>query len=318
MAKVSILIPLYNSEKYVSATIESCLNQTYNDIEVIIVDDGSTDNSLEIVQGYAQKDSRVRVYSQPNGGGCKARNHAFEKSIGEYIVYLDADDIISEDKIEAQIEQLSDKPETYVSISQWDRFYNNLEDATFPNRSIYKDYPSGLALLEDLLTVDMLGLTCYMTHRQLIEKAGKWDETLRVNQDGEFFSRVLLHASQVKYSEKGRLYYRSADSNSISRVKVSEGKGQSLLRSYQLIMESIIRADCMTNRIRIGLVKNFQSVAYQYTSWPSVVEKSKELALSLSKESVSPMNGGNMFILGCRILGFWRMINIKQILSRWI
>ena len=98
--KVSILIPLYNSENYIEETIQSCLNQTYENIEIIIVDDGSTDKSLQIAKSF--ESGKLKVYSQPNSGACKARNLAFEKSIGDYIQYLDADDLLSENKIENQ------------------------------------------------------------------------------------------------------------------------------------------------------------------------------------------------------------------------
>ena len=106
MKKVSILIPCYNSEKWVGETLDCCLRQTYPNIEVVLVDDGSTDNSLAIAREYEKKDKRIRVFSQPNSGGCRARNLAFEKSTGDYIKYLDADDLISDDMIEKQVELL--------------------------------------------------------------------------------------------------------------------------------------------------------------------------------------------------------------------
>ena len=90
---VSILIPCYNAEKWLGETLDCCLRQTYKNIEVIFVDDGSTDNSLAIAREYEKKDNRIHVFAQPNSGGCRARNVVFEHSTGDYIMYLDATDL---------------------------------------------------------------------------------------------------------------------------------------------------------------------------------------------------------------------------------
>ena len=98
---VSICIPAYNIEEYLSQTIESVTKQTYNKIEVIIVDDGSTDKSLEIAKGYESE--KIKVYSQENKGASAARNTAFRYSKGDFIKFLDADDLINPEMIESQI-----------------------------------------------------------------------------------------------------------------------------------------------------------------------------------------------------------------------
>lgn len=89
---ISIIIPTYNNEKYISKTLESLLNQSYKKLEIIIVDDGSNDNTQSIVKEYLKKDSRIKYYYQKNSGAPRARNHGFEKSNGEYIIYFDSDD----------------------------------------------------------------------------------------------------------------------------------------------------------------------------------------------------------------------------------
>jgi glycosyltransferase involved in cell wall biosynthesis len=99
---VSILIPSYNSEKWVSATIESALSQTWAKKEIVIVDDGSTDKSLQIAKKYESK--LVKVITQKNGGAAVARNKALEYAQGDYIQWLDADDLLAPDKIEKQLE----------------------------------------------------------------------------------------------------------------------------------------------------------------------------------------------------------------------
>lgn len=101
--KISIITPMYNGEKYVSQTIESVLAQTYKDWEMIIVNDGSIDNSAEIVRKYTEKDNRVKLIQQKNGGSASARNNALRNAKGRYICFLDSDDLLSPYFLEKQI-----------------------------------------------------------------------------------------------------------------------------------------------------------------------------------------------------------------------
>lgn len=89
----SVIIPLYNKEKFIFETLSSVSNQTFSDYEVIIVNDSSTDNSLNIAKSFEEKDKRFKVYTVPNGGVSKARNFGISKAIGDYVCFLDADDI---------------------------------------------------------------------------------------------------------------------------------------------------------------------------------------------------------------------------------
>ena len=96
---LSIIVPVYNSEKYVSVCIESILKQTYQNIEVILVDDGSTDESGKVCDEFEQADHRVRVFHKKNGGVSSARNLGIEKCRGRYVTFIDSDDFVSEDFI---------------------------------------------------------------------------------------------------------------------------------------------------------------------------------------------------------------------------
>ena len=106
---VSIITPLYNGEKYVAKTIESVLSQTYKDWEMIIVNDGSKDNSEQIAKEYAAKDSRIKVFLQPNGGSASARNNGIQRAEGRYICLLDADDLWDSNFLESQLNLMREK-----------------------------------------------------------------------------------------------------------------------------------------------------------------------------------------------------------------
>lgn len=110
--KISVIIPVYNVEKYLSACVNSVINQTYNNLEIILVDDGSTDNSGKICDEYALKDERIKVFHKSNGGLSSARNYGLDRKSGEYVFFVDSDDFISlrclEKLHELSIEQNAD------------------------------------------------------------------------------------------------------------------------------------------------------------------------------------------------------------------
>ena len=242
---VSILIPLYNSEKYISMTIENCLNQRHGNIEIIIVDDGSTDRSAEIAEGYAVRYDNVKLYRQKNSGAPRARNLAFAKSKGEYIQYLDADDLMSENKISAQIEiaKTYNYAPDIIFSSKFSYFKKSIEDAKYFKQTIDKSYKSGIDWLTDSWSGGGFGVVMgWLTHRKLIQKAGKWDETLKKNQDGEFFSRVLLNAKRVIMTDNTMVYYRRTGSHSISASR-SEESVYSVLQSLKKYEKNIEKSN---------------------------------------------------------------------------
>src|SRR5215831_1052558 len=120
---VSILIPVYNSAAYLEQTLQSALNQSWQMREIVVVDDGSTDESVVIAKAYAEK-GLIKFFQQANGGACKARNRAFAESTGDYIQYLDADDLLAPDKIEIQMKRLAGSAMN-VCNGRWGRFYTD-------------------------------------------------------------------------------------------------------------------------------------------------------------------------------------------------
>lgn len=314
--KVSILIPCYNSEKYVAETLKSCVSQTYTNIEIIVVDDGSTDNSVEIVRDWAIRYTNIYLYTQSNSGVCRARNLAFEKSTGNYILYLDADDIISCDMVYGMLDLIKEYDSNTIATCSWGRFSNSIDDFRIENQQVYRDYDSVVDLIGDLLNDSMFGLSCYLTPREIIEEAGLWNEDLSINTDGEFFIRVLANAKRVVFSNHGCLFYRSSNPNSISRRKPTESKGYSLLLSYQLIRKFLVEKKMITKRILLGLQKSFQSVAYQYVVYDEILQSAKEQVTALGVKGNTPNIGGRWFRLLCSCFGFWNILKLRQIINR--
>ena len=105
--KISILIPAYNAAVFLPKCLDSVHNQTYRDLQVVIVDDGSKDNTLELCQSYAKNDNRIEVYHQENQGVASTRNHLLEKVKGDYVLFVDADDWIEPDMVNYMVDKLS-------------------------------------------------------------------------------------------------------------------------------------------------------------------------------------------------------------------
>ncbi|MET0244931.1 MAG: glycosyltransferase family A protein, partial [Flavitalea sp.] len=223
---------MYNSAATIEETVESCVNQQYANVEVIIVDDSSKDDSFAVAEKLAEEYTNVKVYRQPNSGACRARNLAFEHSSGEYIQYLDADDILSLDKISAQMELALANERNDMFFCRWQRFTGSTSAAVPNNLFIYKNYPvASNWLVDSWFGRGALQTACWLLSRDLVIAAGEWNETLLKNQDGEFFSRAILKADKMFYEPKGIVYYRDSGITSISGNK-NYPTSESTFRSY--------------------------------------------------------------------------------------
>ena len=133
---VSILIPCHNAAPWLAETLESALAQTWQNLEIIVVDDGSTDESLSVAQQFNQRN--LQIIPQHNQGAAAARNRALEAAQGEVIQYLDADDMLAPDKIEQQMAMLQAHPNCLIS-GAWTRFHRHYEDAVFTPEPLWQD-----------------------------------------------------------------------------------------------------------------------------------------------------------------------------------
>lgn len=315
--KVSILVPCYNSEKHLAATIQSALRQSWRDKEIIVVNDGSTDRTGEVAEQF--RSDNVKVYHQPNAGACRARNFAFEKSTGEFIQYLDADDLLSHNKIEEQLKYLLVSKDA-VASGPWAHFTNQAESAIFHDQYIYKDYASPADLLLDMWERrEMMQTSVWLTPRHIVEKAGGWDESLTINQDGEFFCRVLLAASKVKYCPQAKVYYRSGNPNSVSKSQAySKTKAESLLRTYLSYENQIMRIANTGNllRIRQAIAKNYYSYIYLfYNLYPDLARVAVD---KVKQWRIPPDNqvGGVKFARLAGIVGFYNALRLRKLINK--
>ena len=209
MPKVSVIIPTYNRASYICETIDSVLDQTFTDYEIIVVDDGSTDNTKEIVSLHIEKYSKkIRYFYQENRGEAGARNTGIKESKGEYIAFLDSDDIWHREKLEKQIKALegSDVSLVYCSMYIIKDGYVNYK----------KRKPSSPALnFHDLLlggkSIPMTGLV----KKNDLDKVGLFDESIKLACDYDMWLRFSMKY-KIKFMNEPLAFYRRHASN-ISR-----------------------------------------------------------------------------------------------------
>jgi len=277
---VSIIIPVYNAGKYLEETLQSARAQTWANKEIIIVNDGSTDNSLKTAYRYA--DSTTRVFTQENKGAAAARNYGLREAKGEYIQFLDADDLLSPNKIETQMELLINYP-GHVGLCATVHFRDNTDPLTYSVMlEWFTDGSNNPAdFLIKLYGGDLIGPmyggmiqpNAWLTPRHLIEKAGFWNETKSPDDDGEFFCRVILASKGVKYAFTGVNYYRKFVNNKSWSAQKDYEACKSLLKGTDLKSRHLL-SNTDDERAKLALSRLYWDNAFSF--YPRHIDLARE------------------------------------------
>lgn len=214
---ISIIIPMYNTRNYVEKTIESVLTQTYRNIEIIVVDDGSTDTGAEIVQALMLKDSRIKYIFQSNKGVSAARNTAIEHSTGEYLAFLDSDDLWLPEKLEKQMNRIitTNMDACYCGYQY---FCEDVMGKTFPKR-----YFEGNILLEVIREKVSVWTSTVVIKKSIVtDNSITFQEGLNWSEDMDFFCRLLFKCEFCCVKETLALYRQRPDSLSVSPNRMLE------------------------------------------------------------------------------------------------
>lgn len=269
---VSIVIPAYNAERYIEKSIKSCINQTYKNIEIIVVNDGSTDNTVKIAQTISRQDNRIKIISTENGGVSKARNIGILNSTGEYLTFLDADDqfsftalddmmkimltekadIVSAKMFNSKTEDFTDFPRGSKQIEIWegmDGFLKSLEDHPDTYSSVAKIYKK--SFLKDV---------CF-------------PENFRIHEDSYFiFELLTLQPKVVVFDEYVYKVYLSPNSASRSRfsdkyfdiLRLAEKKAELIKSKFPDLEEKTYNLKIKANMaLLINLCKTYEK-KYRY------------------------------------------------------
>jgi glycosyltransferase involved in cell wall biosynthesis len=284
---VSILIPAYNAQEWISETIHSALEQTWARKEIIIVDDGSKDGTLAIAQTF--NSAGVKVITQENQGAAAARNKAFSLCEGNYIQWLDADDLLAPDKIARQMEAVLQglSPRTVLS-SAWGSFYYRASKAKFVPSELWCSLSPVDWLVLKLKHCSYMPTTTWLVSRELTNAAGPWDTRLLGDDDGEFFFRVMKVADGIRFVPDARVFYRMSGVNRLSYVGRSDKKLDAQYLGMKMQIESLLaisndektRTACL-NYLQLWLV-------YFYPNRMDLVEKMRQLAAGLGEQLSAP------------------------------
>jgi len=307
---VSICMPAYNVEKYIGEAIQSIIDQTYSNWELIIVNDGSTDNTARIAEGFI--DERIKLINQSNQGQCAAANNAFKASGGELIKFFDADDILSPETIESQVKRLNEHDESIAS-AKWGRFYNNdLNSFKLNNETVWQDLPADEWLVQSWKNAQpMMQCGLWLMPRNIVIKSGLWDEQLSLINDFDFFTRILVNSKMVLFTKEAVVYYRSGLEKSLSGTKTRKGY-ESAFRSIEKGTSELlkIRKD---DRAKLSCTNIWQNFIYDvYPHQKDLINKAKTYLQHLTKPSITfPCGGYSKLLLP--LLG-WKLIKKIQLL----
>jgi len=228
---VSIIIATYNFEKFLKETIESVFQQTFQDWELIIVDDGSTDKTSEIVKPYLL-DKRVRYIFQPNRGLPAARNVGLGASSGKYIQFLDADDLIHPEKLKKQAQFLDSHPEIDGVICQHRFFKTNVSNSTMSHgfSKVRND------IKRELLKGNFIVVNAPLVRKSAVERVGSFDESLTSTEDWDLWLRLSLSGSVFEPLEEELAYVRLNESRmTCDTANLYVGRYKVIQRTLKLI-----------------------------------------------------------------------------------
>jgi len=284
---VSIIIPTFNRVHLIGETLQSVISQTYTNWECIVVDDNSTDETIQKVVSFQEKDCRFKLIKkskEERQGAGISRNVGLKIASGEYIQFLDSDDILKENKIEEQIKLLLNENEYTIATCKWGKFSSlNKGISIYENKEDYRDF---IDIKDYFNLIGSYGgffpSHSFLINKKLIDYSGYWNEWLTTNDDGEFFFRILLKSQKILFSDKTYVLYRNNSDDNLSALN-SESKAISLLNSWRIIEALFI---AKYNEINSIYIYNKKSSVYNELKrlYPNIISQNRDFFRQQIKE----------------------------------
>ena len=237
MLKFSVIVPIYKVEKYIRECIESVMNQTYSNWELILVDDGSTDKSGDICEKYAAKDERVKVIHQKNGGAANARNHGLDMATGEYICFIDSDDKIENNYVDKLLNAIKES-QSDVAVCSFKQWYKNKTPDSIGFKN--KEYSS-----KDYIRKFLSDWTCGLIWNKMFDKKTlegvRFEERHKI--DDEFFTyQAILKAEKVVVFDESLYWYRMRKSGVMLsgiqyQAQMLKDRLEYMTKRYEMVIE---------------------------------------------------------------------------------
>lgn len=223
---ISVIIPVYNLENSISKTLDSVCAQTYDNLQIIIVNDGSKDHSLEVCQTFAENDSRITLINKQNEGLSIARKSGLKAAKGEYIHHLDGGDWIDPTAYEQMVKELNEQmfPDVLIFGFYFTTSVNTEKSGKYPS-----NVNSPIEFLKHIWTSQQYNAVWQYIHKRELADEIEFDERLSIGEDAYYTSQLMYNAVKFVYLDKNLLYYVIDDYNSMTRSRYSEKAVQSLL-----------------------------------------------------------------------------------------
>ena len=291
--KFSIILPCYNVEKYIRACIDSILQQTYKDFEVILVDDGARDSTPQICDEYAEKDTRVRTIHKPNGGQADARNIGLEAAQGDYICYVDSDDFLANDNV---LQLLADKTDgnpdiVHYKFQEWFESDGHIA----PCRFDYRIPTKGRSVADiycDLIDKDAYYNSKIIRRGLLMENEIRFEKGI-VGEDNEWYYHVVMVAKSLALVDEPLYIYRRRQGSTTTAITRKNLVDQlHVLDKWEKILQTKA-TDSRTSVVRSSLAKQYCSALIIYAGlkdvsdlYPELKRKSHMLRYSRNKRVI--------------------------------
>lgn len=284
---VSIIVPVYNSERYIDRCLNSLVNQTYPNIEIIIINDGSTDNSLDIIMDYAEKDNRITIYNQSNQGVSAARNLGLEKTNGKYITFVDSDDYVSFDMISEMLYKIQcertivfcDNKEIWEKNTEERKLFLTSSTLTLSREFVIREIARGHA-----------GLVCgKLFEKRIVDENNiRFDNNVNVCEDQLFFLEVISHCKHFIHIPRSLYNYDRRNESSVT-VRYHENAIENQLYVIKKI-ENILKENITNTHYIEEILDSRYWAAIHYCISNELndirkIDKSRNIELIISNEN---------------------------------
>lgn len=249
--KISIIVPVYNVEEYLPRCLNSLINQTYKDIEIICINDGSQDNSMQILEDYRKKDNRIKIISQDNQGPSMARNAGIDKAEGEYILFIDSDDVLNTNACKILINEINKHKNIDIIWFQFTCIFNN-GHKRYPRRlliqqydyNVYDNISGTFNLSNTIYAWDKLYNSEFIKNNKLY-----FPVNIKIFEDAVFITNCFLYNPYIIVLNK-YLYNYSWRDNSITRIDTLKGLEENYKGFSELLALFTGKEDVFYNTIR--------------------------------------------------------------------
>lgn len=273
--KVSVIIPIYNVAKFVSKCIDSIRNQTYENLEILLVDDGSIDDSGKICDEYANKDKRIKIIHKINAGVSAARNTGIEQSTGDYVCFVDGDDYVMQDYVEYLLRLAQEKQAEIALTTEWFTSFDLKQD-----KRIEKTVYSGERATEAILSYEIpIGVNNKIFAKKFLDCGVRFEENLCIGEGFNFNTAAFQRANLVAIGRRKIYFYRKDNTNSVT-TKFNAKKWENGLYAVQLIKKNFILRSEKLNK------------AWEFAWWRTNTDVYDLLILANAKEKYPDMYKG--------------------------